>query len=725
MGSPPFSSWGSSPISASELQRTQTNLATQTSGYSLLREADRAQTEEELEDARVHLSALVERISPIKDEPRIKELSDLVAEKQANVVKRLATLRSQQVERDRLREERDRLQKFPKLLSEALFQDTQFTGLDLPSNQEATRRAARAALSLFAAPDSGAGRGSPDPAHWALRSLPPSFSDAEQAEVAEGCYELLLVLAEVEITPDQGMRRLDEAARLRPPTKAYHLRRAACLARAGHGPAAEKERAEAERLEATTAFDHFLVGQERYKRQDYRAALPHFYTALELQPGHFWAQCLRGISALKLNRPVEARESLSSCVRQEREFAWLYMLRGVASSQIARLYREQANRIGSPNEALPQVDELLEAADADYRRAMGLLDQNPDDQVRYSLLVNRGVLGLQRHELEAAAEHLHAAIRLNERGMEAHAELAQVYQQQGKPDEAIEQFSRAIALRPDWSPLYRDRADVELARKAPNPAQRARALNDLDRAIQLEKPGSLVLAHDHLNRARLLDLDHRETEALAACDAAINVDHDYVEAHRLRIELLLRSNRPDDVIRSCDPLIARGKASSAIYELRGLAREEIKDFPGAIEDFTNAMAFGGNREALLRRRGWLYIVADAPQLARHDFEAAIQLDSMSGDAYNGRARPDCGWASTARPSPTPRRALRWACRSRTSITRPRACMPLRPSPPPPRSARRGRRPWPSSRGTRIAQRTCSARRSRDYRPNAARGSWKR
>ncbi len=250
----------------SELQRTQTILATQTRWYSLAREADAAQSEEKLEDARVHLSEFVAEISPLKDDARTKELSEFVAKKQADVAEKLLAVRSQQAEQERRREERERLQKFPRLLSEALFHDTQFTGLDLPSNQEATRRAARTALDLFAAPGSGDS--------WALRSLPPSFSPSEQAEVVEGCYELLLVLAEVETTPEQGMRRLDEAARLRPSTKAYHLRRAACLARAGNGPAAEKERGEAERLTATTAFDHFLVGQERYKRQDYRAALP-------------------------------------------------------------------------------------------------------------------------------------------------------------------------------------------------------------------------------------------------------------------------------------------------------------------------------------------------------------------------------------------------------------------------------------------------------------------
>ena len=65
-----------------------------------------------------------------------------------------------------------------------------------------------------------------------------------------------------------------------------------------------------------------------------------------------------------------------------------------------------------------------------------------------------------------------------------------------------------------------------------------------------------------------------------------------------------------------------------------LAPETI--FPGAIEDLTNAMALRPDRVALLSRRGWLYIVSDAPKLALHDFEAAIQLDPSFADAYNGR-----------------------------------------------------------------------------------------
>ncbi len=108
------------------------------------------------------------------------------------------------------------------------------------------------------------------------------------------------------------------------------------------------------------------------------------------------------------------------------------------------------------------------------------------------------------------------------------------------------------------------------------------------------------------------------------------------DAHRLRLDLLLKLDRHDDVIRSCDPIIARGKATAAIYERRALAREQIHNFPGAIEDFTSALALAGDRPRLLRLRGWLYLIADAPRLALNDFQEAIRLDPSSGDAHNGR-----------------------------------------------------------------------------------------
>ena len=167
--------------------------------------------------------------------------------------------------------DRARHVKFLQLRDDALFHDTVHrSGRHEQSGRDPPR--GRAALDLYA--DKGSGES------WSLQPLPTSLSEPQRAEIAEGCYELLLILSEVEPTPDRGLRRLDQASRLRPPTRAYHLRRAACLARAGDAPAADRDRHAADAVEPATAFDHFLAGQEWFARTDFSRASQDFDRAL-------------------------------------------------------------------------------------------------------------------------------------------------------------------------------------------------------------------------------------------------------------------------------------------------------------------------------------------------------------------------------------------------------------------------------------------------------------
>jgi tetratricopeptide (TPR) repeat protein len=313
------------------------------------------------------------------------------------------------------------------------------------------------------------------------------------------------------------------------------------------------------------------------------------------------------------------------------------LLRGFASNRVGTSLLDLAERTPSRGDRIrEQADLQFDNSESDYGRALKLLEQRPNGELRYALLVNRGVLRFLRRDLDQAAGSLLEAIRLNGRQFPAYAALAEVFQKQGKSDEAVEQFSRAIERRPDWAPLYRGRADVDRARRNASPAQRARALSDLDQAIRLETPGNPVLARDHTNRGLLLYRDHREVEALAACEAALKVVPNYPEALRLRIDLFFQLKRHDDVIRSCDALLARGRVSAQVAELRGLARAGLKDYAGAIEDATVALALSPEKATLLARRGWLYILADAPRLALRDFEELLRIDSSSGEAYTGR-----------------------------------------------------------------------------------------
>jgi tetratricopeptide (TPR) repeat protein len=541
----------------------------------------------------------------------------------------LAQTRLSRTAQDIRNRDQERLRTFRALRSDALFQETHFTGLDLSHDEQAVRTAARAALAVFAA--AGAVES------WELGPLPPSLSPREHDEIKEGCFELLLILADAERSPDLGLRLVDRAERLRPSTRASHLRRADCLARRGDAPGAAAERQRAEAVPLVSAPEHFLIGKELFKQGGWAAARPHFDAVLLDQPGHFWAHCLSAICSIQLNQPIQARAELSACLQAEPGLAWLYNLRGFASYKIAALARTAAESLPVRGGTLrAEVESQLRAAEADYDRALELLGTATSEELRYPLLVNRGLLRLERHQWDRAEADLRAAIQIDDRRWLAFENLGHVYLQQDRSDEAVSQFTRAINLRPEAASLYRLRALANLGRGASTPAQRARAAADLEQAIRLEPPGSPILALDHTRRARMLHQEGREEPALAACEAALKINPDHLDALRLRLELQRALKRYDDVIRSCDELLARDRPSAALYEFRGLAREKLRDYQGAIEDQTLAIALHPGSAPLLARRGALYLVTDAPRLALRDFRESIRLDASNADAYLGR-----------------------------------------------------------------------------------------
>ena len=118
---------------------------------------------------------------------------------------------------------------------------------------------------------------------------------------------------------------------------------------------------------------------------------------------------------------------------------------------------------------------MFEGQESDYNRAREILDRQPNDELRYILLVNRGVLRFQHGKLKESAADLQAAIRLNNRSYQAYGELAEVYRKQGKPDDAVEQFGPSHRKQTGLSGFVpRIRADVHLSRKDLTPARRHR-----------------------------------------------------------------------------------------------------------------------------------------------------------------------------------------------------------------------------------------------------------
>lgn len=542
-----------------------------------------------------------------------RELLDLIRHRQDLRQRRLAA--------------RDRYDAFFKWREEALFQDTELTSLNPSEDVKGIRRSAEAALNLYAAESGGTDR-------WSLAPL-PDLTEQERTDVRQGCYEMLMVLAEAVAQPladespvvraREALKVLERAAELlEQPTHAIHMRRATYLELAGDHGAAGRERASAAGIAPREAFDHFLSGLERYKRGLLSPAIEHFESALEVESDHFWAKCLLAICRLNARpaQPAQARTLLTACVKRHPDLPWLYLLRGFASAQLGEAGTDPVDSKTN-----------FESAEADYRE---VLRHDHSGRFRYALLVNRGLLRFQSGKPALAVSDLKEAIALNPRQVNAHVTLAQVDHREHRLDLALERLGQAIALDPDRPALYRIRARWTMEKSGKSLGSYAAAVADLREALRRERPDNPVRAEDHAEIGRLLVLQKKFQEALDACDASLRIDSNKAEVHRWRVIALLELKRYDDAALACDRCLKAGLSSPDLLGLRGLAKSKRKDLAGAIEDYTLALASQPKDSVLHCRRGWAYLVNGAYQLARSDFDEAIRLDPGGADAYSGR-----------------------------------------------------------------------------------------
>ncbi|MCI0457110.1 MAG: tetratricopeptide repeat protein, partial [Gemmataceae bacterium] len=504
----------------------------------------------------------------------------------------------------------ERLDTFLRRRNEALFQATLFTLDDLASAVQETRAAALEALTLVGVRlDSTTGP--------AVDST--YYTERQKAEIVTACYELLVVLADAVAQPlpehrdadqrrraEEALRVLDRAANLGVTTQAYHRRRAYYLEQAGQSEAANQERQQATALHPATALDHFLLGQEQYRRGAHDEAIRAFENVLQAEPQHFWASYYLALCWLKTQRPARATAYLTSGLVQRGDFPWLYLLRALA-------WGEQGQ---------------FDRAEADYEAA---LQASLPDAARYGLLINRGVLRIRTGHLDSAMADLRQAVALRPQQYQGYLNLAQAYLKGDQINEALAQLDQAIHREPKLASLYRTRSRVHLMRQ-----DQVAALADLDRVLALEAAAARpILAEDYLERGRLLYSQKDYAGALEAYDAALRIRRNDPRACRYRAEALLGLHRLPEALQSLDDCLKYGPRDPGVFRARAALRTRLGQYPGAQTDYTRALEKEPDA-ATYAARGWCYLVADAPRLALPDFEEALRRAPEQADAYAGR-----------------------------------------------------------------------------------------
>jgi serine/threonine protein kinase/Flp pilus assembly protein TadD len=558
---------------------------------------------QEWESAQTQMSTA---LTLLRSEPRLASSQE--------IVQRMFNQCSERISEQAARESaRRRFVEFQKLYDEAIFYQSDYTGLESEANIRASRSSAAEALSKF---DRQPGQSK------SLRSVlepsPHHFDARELEKINVSCYELSLLLAESvsrslpgedPLRQDRRALEILESVRNRGLiTPAFHLRRASALDRAGDASGADLERKLAEEFPVTqwSAVDHFLTGEQAFQRKDLKRAIDSFRHALAIQPDRFWAHYFLAVCLLKDHRPAEAQSALIACQSRRPGFAWTYLLKGFAEGEMGE----------------------FELAEEDFRRA-NLLPLN--DQERYVMLVNRGVMRIRRGRNEDAIVDLTAAIALKPDQFEAFINLAMGYKNLGHWDQALETLGQALAVHPMQAVLYRARSQIYRLRGQTNPA-----LNDLKKVIELMPTDDPESVADHLEIALLLQQDGRPEESLDAIDEALRLKPNRAESHRLRGVTLMMLRRYDEAIRSFNICLAGGDASASIYEARGLALASRGSYDRALADYTMALSLGKPTSSLLANRGWVYLLSGASTPALRDFDEALKLDPSNSHALSGR-----------------------------------------------------------------------------------------
>jgi tetratricopeptide (TPR) repeat protein len=468
-----------------------------------------------------------------------------------------------------------------------------FLGADAAATLSAAESNAREALAL-AGVDAEAD----------IKTVGSDFPPARQAEVTADCYALLLVLAGVsERQPVPGeedkvryrkaLGILERAAQLGLQTQASCSRRAHLLEMLEDPEGAQAARSQAASLPSDNALDYFLVGEEHYRRGQWRAAMETFNRALALQPGHFWAQFFLAVCHLKVQQWDAARAGLNACLARQPDFIWAYLFRSFANEWL---------------QAWPE-------AEADFQAALQL---NPGADACYVLYLQRGMFHFRRSDLKRAAADFGLALALKPEQYNAHLNLAQVYLAQGRFEQAAECMNRALELRPPAQVVFA--YHVERGRNLLRNERHEEALGACAAALELAP--NQPLPHELRGHA-LLALG-RYQPAEAAFDDCVRRGKATSDVFRCRGLARMKLGKYPEAVDDYTRALERAPDAS-IYQHRGWAHFFADAWKLALRDFARSIELNPDQGDAYTGRGLARVMLGDYRQGVADAEQALRL----------------------------------------------------------------------------------------------------
>jgi tetratricopeptide (TPR) repeat protein/predicted aspartyl protease len=224
----------------------------------------------------------------------------------------------------------------------------------------------------------------------------------------------------------------------------------------------------------------------------------------------------------------------------------------------------------------------------------------PQPQLDAAGYARRGSASASRRDYARAIADLSRAVELDPAQADYFYERGSAYQSANRPDEALQDFTHAIALRPDHVPALMARAELRLERHDPA-ANISPDLEAADRAAPKEAEVRLDLGDLYL---RVRDYDAAAAEYNRWIDSH---DHSDVQMPRARAArcwaraLIGRELAP--ALEDCNAAVKASRGNASVLDSRGLVYLRLGKYDKAIDDYDAALALDPKTPWSLYGRG--------------------------------------------------------------------------------------------------------------------------
>ena len=239
------------------------------------------------------------------------------------------------------------------------------------------------------------------------------------------------------------------------------------------------------------------------------------------------------------------------------------------------------------------------------------------DVVTYEACVKRAMSLMEHDSLSQAESTLRMALEMQP-ALKANAllyrHIAQICEQQGRNEEALENYTLGVNLAPEVVSLRMDRASLYVRLN-----QTERAIYDYTCALDVEEDRV-----DALFFRAYLYMEQRDyKKARADYEHLVRLQPTNENA-LLGLALLNdKDNRPREAMEQMDNLVRIFPTHAILYAIRGGMKQRRRLYEGALKDLNTAIELEPGNADFYVSRATLYLDMRKKKLARQDLQMAV------------------------------------------------------------------------------------------------------